>query len=64
MMSIDMKHEIIGKHEQGVSGVNFARQYEQSTSTICTILKRKGVNKGYKTSQGHHGHLKTQDFCS
>ena len=60
MMSLEMKHEIIEKHEQCVHGVDLAIQYECSTSTICT----KGVINGYETSQGHHDHLKTPDLYS
>ena len=40
-MSLEMKHEIIESHEQGVCGVDLVRQYEQSTSQICTILKKR-----------------------
>ncbi|XP_039624723.1 tigger transposable element-derived protein 1-like [Polypterus senegalus] len=41
MMCIELKKEIIEKQEQGVRVVNLAKQYERSTSTICTILKQK-----------------------
>ena len=37
MMSLEIKHEIIEKTEQGLHGVDLARQCKQSTSTICTI---------------------------
>ena len=41
MMSIDLKREIIEKHERGVRVNDLAKQYNRSTSTICTILKQK-----------------------
>ena len=52
MMSLEMKHEIIKKHEQGVRGVHLARQYKQSTSTMCTILKQEESIKAMKLSKG------------
>ena len=39
IMSLEMKHKIIEKHEQGVCGVDMARKYKRNTSTICKILK-------------------------
>ncbi|XP_070275853.1 zinc finger protein 64 isoform X2 [Myotis yumanensis] len=41
MMCIELKKEIIEKHDQGVRVIDLAKQYERSTSTICTILKQK-----------------------
>ncbi|XP_059549399.1 tigger transposable element-derived protein 1 isoform X1 [Myotis daubentonii] len=41
MMCIELKKEIIAKHDQGVRVIDLAKQYERSTSTICTILKQK-----------------------
>ncbi|UYV70785.1 ISCA2 [Cordylochernes scorpioides] len=41
MMSIELKREIIEKHEQGVRVVDLSRQYGRSTSMICSVLKRK-----------------------
>ncbi|UYV79752.1 hypothetical protein LAZ67_18000559 [Cordylochernes scorpioides] len=41
MMSIELKREIIEKHEQGVRVVDMSRQYGRSTSMICSVLKRK-----------------------
>ena len=52
MMSLEMKHEIIEKHEQGVCGVDLARQCVQSTSTICTISKQKESIKAIKPANG------------
>ena len=43
MMSIEIKREIIEKHEQGVRVIDLVRQYERSTSTICTILKQESI---------------------
>ncbi|XP_068214426.1 putative CENPB DNA-binding domain-containing protein 1 [Palaemon carinicauda] len=52
MMTIEMKHEIIEKHESGVRVSKLACQYERSTSTICTILKQKDAIKSTKPSKG------------
>ncbi|GFS73947.1 tigger transposable element-derived protein 1 [Nephila pilipes] len=41
MMSIELKREIIEKHEQDVRVVDLSRQYGRSTSMICTVLKQK-----------------------
>ena len=52
MMLLEMKHEIIEKHEQGVRCVDLVRQYKQSTSTICKILKQKESIKTMKPASG------------
>lgn len=52
MMSMELKREIIEKHEQGVRVSDLARQYERSTSTICTILKQKESIKGITPAKG------------
>lgn len=36
MMRIELKKEIIKKHDQSVHVVDLAKQYEHSTSTICS----------------------------
>ncbi|XP_015417010.1 PREDICTED: tigger transposable element-derived protein 1-like [Myotis davidii] len=41
MMCVELKKEIIEKHDQGVCVIDLAKQYERSTSTTCTILKQK-----------------------
>ena len=41
MMSMELKREIIEKHERGMRVNDLARQYEQSTSTICTLCKQE-----------------------
>ncbi|XP_068212107.1 tigger transposable element-derived protein 1-like [Palaemon carinicauda] len=51
MMTIELKHEIIEKHESGVRGTKLARQYE-STSTICILFKQKDVIKSTKPFKG------------
>ncbi|XP_064094339.1 tigger transposable element-derived protein 1-like [Macrobrachium nipponense] len=51
-MTIEIKHEIIEKHESGVRVTELARQYERSTSTKCTILKQKDAIKSTKPSKG------------
>ena len=53
MMSIEMKHEIIEKHEQNVCGVDLARQYKRSKSTVCTILNQKEPIKAKKPAKGN-----------
>ena len=52
MMSIELKHEIIEKHERGVRVVDLAKQYSRSTSTICTILKQKELIKAMTPAKG------------
>ncbi|XP_068250831.1 putative CENPB DNA-binding domain-containing protein 1 [Palaemon carinicauda] len=52
MMTMEMKHEIIAKHESGVRVTEPARHYKSSTSTICTILKQKDAIKSTKPSKG------------
>ena len=52
MMSMEIKHEIIEKHERGVRVSDLARQYDRSTSTICTILKQKDAIKAVNPSKG------------
>ena len=46
MMSIGLKRDILEKLEQGVRVTDLARQYERSTSMICT----EGIDKGYNAS--------------
>ncbi|XP_068208449.1 tigger transposable element-derived protein 1-like [Palaemon carinicauda] len=50
-MTMEIKHEIIEKHESDVRVTELARQYERSTSTICTILKQKNAIKSTKPSK-------------
>ena len=52
MMSLEMKREIIAKHERGVRVVELAREFERSTSTICTILKQKDSLKAITPAKG------------
>ncbi|GFT68133.1 tigger transposable element-derived protein 1 [Nephila pilipes] len=52
MMSIELKREIIEKHEQGVRVVDLSRQYGRSTSMICTVLKQKESIKGVTPAKG------------
>ena len=47
-----MKHGIIEKHEQGVCSSGLARQYEQSTSIICIILKQNESINTIKQAKG------------
>lgn len=41
MITVEVKKEIIEKHKHGVRVADIARFYKKSTSTICTILKKK-----------------------
>lgn len=41
MITMEIKKEIIEKHQEGMRVVDIARIYNRSTSTICTILKKK-----------------------
>ncbi|GIY13972.1 tigger transposable element-derived protein 1 [Caerostris darwini] len=51
-MSIELKCEIIEKHEQGVRVVDLSRQYGRSTSMICSVLKRKESIKSVTPAKG------------
>ncbi|UYV71913.1 hypothetical protein LAZ67_9001124 [Cordylochernes scorpioides] len=52
IMSIELKREIIEKHEQGVLVVDLSRQYGRSTSMICSVLKRKESIKSVTRAKG------------
>ncbi|GIY76762.1 tigger transposable element-derived protein 1 [Caerostris darwini] len=52
MMSIELKREIIEKHEQGVRVVDLSSQYGRSTSMICSVLKRKESIKSVTPAKG------------
>ena len=52
-ITVELKKEIIAKHERGVRVTDLAKEYGRSSSTICTILKRKEDFKRYKSS--HQG---------
>ncbi|XP_066240889.1 tigger transposable element-derived protein 1-like isoform X1 [Saccopteryx leptura] len=52
MMSIEVKQEIIEKHERGVRVIELARLYNRNTSTICTILKQKDAIKSANPAKG------------
>ncbi|UYV62146.1 hypothetical protein LAZ67_1008015 [Cordylochernes scorpioides] len=52
IMSIELKREIIEKHEQGVRVVDLSRQYDRSTSMICSVLKRKESIKSVTPAKG------------
>ncbi|GFY55823.1 HTH CENPB-type domain-containing protein [Trichonephila inaurata madagascariensis] len=49
-MSIELKREIIEKHEQGVRVVDLS--YGRSTSMICSVLKRKESIKSVTPAKG------------
>ncbi|GFS79260.1 tigger transposable element-derived protein 1 [Nephila pilipes] len=50
MMSIELKREIIEKHEQGVRVVDLSRQYGSSTSMICD---REAAPRRYLDADHH-----------
>ncbi|XP_068224154.1 putative CENPB DNA-binding domain-containing protein 1 [Palaemon carinicauda] len=52
MLSLDIKQEIIEKHECGVRVNELARQYGRNMLTISTILKHKGAIKAVKPPKG------------
>ncbi|XP_064110427.1 tigger transposable element-derived protein 1-like [Macrobrachium nipponense] len=52
MMSIELKQEIIEKHERGTRVIELAKIYDRSTSTICTILKQKDAIKSATPAKG------------
>ena len=51
-ISIEMKHEIIDKHEHGVRVSDLAKQYDRPASTISTMLKQKDAIKAVKPTKG------------
>ncbi|UYV77666.1 hypothetical protein LAZ67_15001851 [Cordylochernes scorpioides] len=52
IMSIELKREIIEKHDQGVRVVDLSRQYGRSTPMICSVLKRKESIKSVTPAKG------------
>ncbi|XP_069822087.1 tigger transposable element-derived protein 1-like [Dendropsophus ebraccatus] len=51
-ITIEVKKEMIEKHEQGMRVSEIAKLYNKSTSTICTILKKKVEIKGLDAAKG------------
>jgi hypothetical protein len=41
MITVEVKKDIIGKHEQGMQVAAIARFYKKPTSTVSTVLKEK-----------------------
>lgn len=52
MMCIELKLEIIEKHEKGVRVTDLAKMYGRSTSMICTLLKQKELIKSIMPAKG------------
>nr|XP_020452715.1 tigger transposable element-derived protein 1 [Monopterus albus] len=52
MITVEVKKEIIQKHERGMRVADIARFYNKSTSTICTILKKKEEIMGLDAAKG------------
>lgn len=67
--TIEVKKEIISKHDSGVSVCDLAMQFGMAKSTICTILKNKeaikgaNVERGVKTQDKEHRQLKKRKNC-
>ena len=51
-ISMEMKHEIIKKHERGVKICKLAAEYDRNASTISTIIKQKEAIKKVQPSTG------------
>lgn len=51
-ITIEVKKEIIAKHENGVRVSDLATQFGMAKSTICTILKNKETIKGADVARG------------
>lgn len=51
-ITVEVKKEIIEKHERGVRLCDLASQYEYAKSTIATILKNKEAIKGACVAKG------------
>ncbi|XP_068207691.1 putative CENPB DNA-binding domain-containing protein 1 [Palaemon carinicauda] len=52
MLSLEVKQEIIEKHEHGVRVSELAKEYGRNMSTISTILKQKVAIKAVNASKG------------
>jgi hypothetical protein len=52
MITVEVKKEIIRKHEQGMQVATIARFYKKSTSTISTVLKKKEELWGLVVAKG------------
>jgi Mor family transcriptional regulator len=52
MITVEVKKEVIGKHEQGMQVAAIARFYKKSTSTISTVLKKKEELRGPDVANG------------
>ncbi|XP_071977828.1 methionine aminopeptidase 1D, mitochondrial isoform X1 [Engystomops pustulosus] len=52
VITMEVKKEMIEKHEAGMRVSDIAKLYSKSTSTICTILKKKEEIKGLDAAKG------------
>ncbi|VFV34592.1 Hypothetical predicted protein [Lynx pardinus] len=52
MITVEVKKEIVEKYERGMRVAEIARFYKKSTSTICTILKKKEEIRGLDAAKG------------
>ena len=51
MMTMDIKKEIIDKHDRGIKVSDLAKHYGRN-ATICTILKKKDAIKSLAPAKG------------
>jgi hypothetical protein len=51
-ITIEVKKEIIAKHENGVRASDLATQFGMAKSKTCTILKNKETIKGANFARG------------
>jgi hypothetical protein len=52
MITVEVKKEIIDKHEQGMQVAAIAIFYKKSTSTISTVSKEKEELRGLDVAKG------------
>lgn len=52
MITVEVKKDIIKRHEKGMKVAEIARLYKRSTSTICTVLKKKEILRGLDVAKG------------
>jgi len=52
LITVEVKKEIIEKYERGIQVADIARFYNKSTSTICTLLKKKEEIKALDAAKG------------
>jgi Mor family transcriptional regulator len=58
MITVQVKKEIIGKHEQGMQVAAISRFYKKSTSTIFHSITEERRTKGARGSKRSHESIK------